>query len=535
MTIPFDATPLLRLYARRRMAALARQNPAAVQEAQLLRLVRRAEDTRFGRDHSFASIRSVQDFQERVPLRRYEDFWAGYWKDAFPLLKDATWPGRIPYFAATSGTTSGVTKHIPVSRAMLRSNIRAAFELMVFHLANRPDSRVFGGRNFMLGGSTALRELAPGVFEGDLSGIAAREVPGWVRRFTFPSPDLALLADWEKKVDVLARRSVEEDIRTLGGTSSWLVLYLDRLAELFPDREPNFGAFYPNLEMLVHGGVDARPYYPRLNRWLAGSRAELREVYPASEGFLAIADRGPGEGLRLLLDNGLFYEFVPLEELGANHPVRHWIGSVQPGVNYAVALSTCAGAWAYVLGDTVRFVDRAPPRVLVTGRTAYTLSAFGEHLIGEEIERAVAGAAAGIGAEVTDFSVGPVHPDQPGARGGHVYVVEFAGTTPDAARLADFTARVDAILSDLNADYRDHRAGGFGMAAPVVEPAPPGTFAVWMAARGKLGGQNKAPRIIIDPALLASLRDTARKRREAAPPAGASAGRPSSSPPGTEG
>ncbi|WP_029009810.1 GH3 family domain-containing protein [Azospirillum halopraeferens] len=508
-----DATPLLRLYARARLRRLADRRPAAVQEDQLLRLVRRAEATRFGRDHGFAGIRSVRDFRERVPLRRYEDFRRDYWSDGFPVLTDATWPGTIPYFAATSGTTTGTTKYIPVSRAMVRANTRAAFDLLVFHAANRPGSRVMGGRNFMLGGSTALVEEAPGIFSGDLSGIATREVPRWVRRYTFPPPDLALLSDWEQKVDRIGRRSLDEDIRTLGGTTSWLLLYLDRLADLFPDRPPTLAGFYPNLELLVHGGVSFEPYAARFTRWLEGGRAELREVYPASEGFLAVADRGQGEGLRLLLDNGLFFEFVPPEELDAPNPRRFWVHDAEPGVNYAVVLSTCAGAWSYVLGDTVRLVDRDPPRVLVTGRTSYTLSAFGEHLIGEEIERAVSDAAAAIGAAISDYSVGPVFPEAPGERGGHVFVVEWAGGVPPPPALDAFAQALDGRLAALNDDYAAHRAGGFGMAPPRLEPAAPGTFAAWMRSRGKLGGQNKVPRIINDRSLLGSLRRAAAQRR----------------------
>lgn len=515
-----DATPLLRLYTRRRSAVLARQDPRAVQERQLLRLLRRARDTAFGRAHGFAGIRTVAEFQDRVPLRRYEDFWRDWWRDAFPRLTDRTWPGTIPCFAATSGTSTGVTKHIPVSRAMIRANTRAAFDLFTFHLANRPESRVFGGRNFMLGGSTRLVELAPGIVGGDLSGIAAREVPKPLRGIAFPPPDIALMSDWEAKVEVLARRSLQEDIRTLAGTSSWLLLFLQRLAELHPERPRSLAAFYPGLELLVYGGVDFRPYRARFEAWLAGSHAELREVYPASEGFIAVADRGVGEGLRLLPDNGLFFEFVPVEELDHGHPTRHWIGTVETGVTYAIVLSTCAGLWAYVLGDTVRFVDRDPPRLLITGRTSYTLSAFGEHLTGEEIEQAVCEAAAMIGAALTDHAVGAIHPDgghgSGSGPGGHVYVVEFADAVPDATRLSAFAAAIDARLSALNADYRDHRAGGFGMAAPVVEPAPPGTFAAWMRARGKLGGQNKVPRVITDAGLLESLRRTAAERRDAA-------------------
>ncbi|WP_448188264.1 GH3 family domain-containing protein [Azospirillum sp. sgz301742] len=508
-----DATPLLRLYARRRLRALARQRPDAVQEATLLRLVRHAEATRFGRDHGFERILSVLDFQERVPLRRYEDFWATYWKAPFPTLTDVSWPGTIPVFAATSGTTTGVTKYIPVSKPMLRANTRAAFDLLTHHVTAKPDSRVMGGRNFLLGGSTDLTELAPGIVTGDLSGIMARAIPPWVRSRTFPPAELALISDWERKVDILGRRSLEADIRTIGGTTSWLLLFLDRLAELFPDRPQSVASFYPNLDLVAHGGVAFEPYRARFQAWLAGSRAELRELYAASEGFMAVADRGSGEGLRLILDNGLFFEFVPLEELSAAEPRRFWVKTVETGVNYAVVLSSCAGVWAYVLGDTVRFADTAPPRVLVTGRTSYTLSAFGEHLIGEEVDRAVTDAAASICADVTDYSVGPVFPDVPGTRGGHVYVVEFAAGIPEAHALAAFARTLDERLSALNADYEAHRAGGFGMDAPAVEPASPGTFAAWMRARGKLGGQNKVPRILNDQGMLRSLRNAAAERR----------------------
>jgi hypothetical protein len=306
---------------------------------------------------------------------------------------------------------------------------------------------------------------------------------------------------------------VAEDIRALGGTASWLLLFLDRLAELFPDRPRTVRAFYPRLELLVYGGVNFAPYRTAFERWVGGASIDLREVYPASEGFIAVADRGIGEGLRVLLDNGLFFEFIPTEEVGSPAPRRFWIGNIETGVNYAMVLSTCAGAWGYLLGDTVRFVDLDPPRLRVTGRTSYMLSAFGEHLIGEEIERAVTEAAEAIGTGVSDFSVGPVFAQGTGTPGGHLFVVEFADPSVAQPRLAEFAGWIDDRLSALNDDYRSHRAGGFGMDAPRVELAPPGTFAAWMQARGKLGGQNKVPRVITDADLLGSLRRAAAERR----------------------
>jgi hypothetical protein len=383
-----DATPLLRLYAHYRMSRLATLDPETVQRNELLKLIARAKETRFAIDHAFGRIGNVADYQNAVPLRRYEDFWKRYWKERFPVLDSVTWPGRIPYFALTSGTATGATKYIPVSRDMVKANQRAVVDLLAHHIANRPQSRILGGKNFMLGGSTDLTLCAQGVAMGDLSGIAVNEVPWWVRNRYFPLRDLALISDWEEKIQRLASRSLEEDIRTIGGTPSWLLLFFERLHALKPKTSGRLAEYYPNLELLVHGGVNFAPYRQRFDGLLLGSHAETREVYPASEGFIALADRGPGEGLRLLLDNGLFFEFVPIDELDAPNPTRHWIATAQAGINYALIITSCAGLWSYLIGDTVRFIDLKPPRVLVTGRTSYSLSAFGEHLIGEEIEGA---------------------------------------------------------------------------------------------------------------------------------------------------
>ena len=473
-------------------------------------LLDNAKSTRFGREHGFARIRTVADYRAAVQLGRYEDFWSQYWQANFPLLEDATWPGRIPYFAKSSGTSTGTTKFIPVSTAMIQSNRRAVFDLLTHHIANRPGSHVLGGKNFMLGGSTELTVVAPGVMAGDLSGIAAREVPWWARARYFPPRDLALISDWEEKTAKLAARSLAEDIRSFGGTPSWLLVFVDQLRKLRPGTSGRLAEYYPHLELLIHGGVNFAPYRRRFDALLEGSRAELREVYPASEGFIAIADGKPGEGLRLVLDNGLFFEFVPIEELNGANPARRWIADVETDVDYAVVVSTCAGLWSYIIGDTVRFVNVDPPRILVTGRTSYGLSAFGEHLIGEQIEEAVAAAAASVGASVDDFSVGPLYPEEAGRPGHHIFVVEFSASV-SADALDAFGRELDRTLSSASEDYAAHRAGDFGMGPPEIRQVPPGTFAAWMKSRGKLGGQNKVPRVILDQPLFDSLRDAANR------------------------
>lgn len=504
-----DATPLLRLYARHRMRRLAAQDPAKAQEKELLRLVKKAEKTRFGTDHRFPDIKSVKGFRERVPLRRYEDFWTEYWKGDFPKLTDCTWPGTIPFLAVTSGTTTGVTKYIPCSKEMNRSNMRAGVDLLVHHVLNRPESAILAGKSFMLGGSTDLVEEAPGIHSGDLSGIAASELPWWARRRYFPPLDLALIADWEEKIDKLARLSLKRDIRSISGTPSWLLIFFDKLAGLRPESGGRAIGFYPRLELLVHGGVNFAPYRRRFEELLEGSHAEMREAYAASEGFIAVADRGFADGLRLIVDNGLFFEFVPREELEAPNPARHWLANVEKDVNYALALSTCAGVWSCIVGDTVKFVDIEPPRLLITGRTSYSLSAFGEHLIGEEIEESVAAAAGAVRAMVNDYSVGALYPQREGDVGGHLFIVEFAEPVPGDAALAAFSRALDEALSATNDDYKIHRAGGFGLNPPRVQAVRPGAFAAWMKSRGQLGGQHKVPRIMNDQELFRQLRDFA--------------------------
>ncbi|MBM3545522.1 MAG: GH3 auxin-responsive promoter family protein [Alphaproteobacteria bacterium] len=501
-----DATPLLRLYGWHRRRRLARLDPVRTQECELLSLLRRARDTRFGRAHAFRSINSVADFQQQVPLRRYEDFWRDWLKPVFPAIDDVTWPGRIGHLAVSSGTSSGTTKWIPVSRQMIDANKRAALDVLTWHLNAKPQSRIFGGPSLVLGGSTGLIERAPGVRSGDLSGIAACQVPLWAQRRYFPPPGLALLENWDEKLDRIAR-AAPPDIRSISGTPSWLLILFERLAALSPSDPRRLASWFPDLELVVHGGVGFAPYQTGFARWLEGSNAETREVYAASEGFIAVADRGPGEGLRLILDNGLFHEFVPVAELGAESPTRHWIGNAETGIDYAIVLSTNAGLFGYVIGDAVRLVDRDPPRLLVTGRTSYSLSAFGEHVIGEELEHAVAAGARAIGAAVSDFSVGAIYPDERRALGRHLYIVEF-DPPPDAAAVARFAAATDADLRARNEDYAAHRSGGTGMDPPEVLAVRPGFFADWMRARGKLGGQNKVPRVVSG-ALLNDLRTRA--------------------------
>ena len=476
-------------YARRRVAALDRLDVAEAQRRTLLSLVRRARGTRFGRDHDFAGVRTCADYRRRVPLRDYEAFWHTYLRPAFPCLDDVTWPGRVPYFALSSGTTSGTTKYVPVSRAMTASNRRAALTTLAFHHTVSPDSHLFRGRVLFLGGSTDLTELAPGVRAGDLSGIAAVEVSDALRPYTYPPLEVALLRDWDVKMRLLAKGSAGLPITAVSGVPSWLLALFDRLRQV-TGRE-RLAEVWPALRLVIHGGTKFDPYRALFREVIGDDRVRFLEVYPASEGYIAAEDPRH-ELLRLIPDHGIFFEFVPVEDLGKDRPARHAASEVEPGVHYAVVLTTCAGLWSYVLGDTVRFERRDPPLLRFTGRTRYFLSAFGEHLISEEVERAVAEAAGAAGLAVTDFHVGPVFPEVSGLPGRHRYLVEFLRPPPD---VAPFAAALDAALGRINEDYAAHRQGDLTMLAPEVWPVPPGGFAAWLRSKGKLGGQHKVPRM----------------------------------------
>jgi hypothetical protein len=476
-------------YARRRIRTLDRLDVADEQRRSLLHLVRHARNTRFGREHDFHRIRTVADYQRRVPLSDYDAFWQGYWQPAFPTLGDVTWPGPIPYIALSSGTTSGTTKYVPVSREMLASNRRAARTTLALFLAAHPGSPLFRGRIFFLGGSTDLTAPAEGVLAGDLSGIAAREVSPFLRPYTFPPLDLALMRDWDRKMQLLAERGAALPITAVSGIPSWLLVLFERLRQI-TGRERLIDV-WPDLRLVIHGGTKFDPYRVLFRQVIGSEDVRFLEVYAASEGFIAAED--PRHGLlRLLPDHGVFFEFVPVGELQSASPTRHTTAEVVPGVQYAVVVTTCAGLWSYVLGDTVCFERRDPPLLRFTGRTRYFLSAFGEHLISEEVERAVALAAEATYATVADFHVGPVFPESPAAPGRHRYLVEFVRPPAEVGRFAE---ALDAALCRLNEDYAAHRAGDLTMRTPEVVPVPRGGFAQWLRMRGQVGGQHKVPRM----------------------------------------
>jgi hypothetical protein len=501
------ADSYLNLYARRRVARLNRRSAVELQRTTLLQLIGHAQETRFGREHGFAEIRGIEDYQRRVPPRDYEAFWKDYWEPAFPFVDNVTWPGRVPYFALSSGTTSGTTKYIPVSSQMLASNRRAGMTILAFFLAAYPRIPLFSGHVFFLGGSTDLQDLSQKahregtdatascgqsksrVLAGDLSGIAALEFPDLFRPYTFPPLEIALLKDWETKMRLLAEHSSSLPITAIGGVPSWLLVLFEKLQKV--TGKQHIAEIWPTLRLVIHGGTSFQPYRRLFQNLIGNDAVHYLETYAASEGFVATEDPRY-HLLRLVPDNGLFFEFVPVEDLGKDRPARHTIQDLEPGVQYAVMVTTCAGLWSYMIGDTICFERREPPLFRFTGRTKFFLSAFGEHLISEEIERAVTQAAEATGCNVVDFHVGPVFPESPRVPGRHRYLIEFAHPPAD---LAVFGRQLDLGLCRINEDYQAHRSGDLTMLPPEVHLVPRGGFAAWMRSQGKLGGQHKVPRM----------------------------------------
>lgn len=496
-----DFSALAHRLARWRFRTLQRQN-AERQQVRLLRsLTRRARSTAFGRAHGFGKILSVSDYQDAVPLRDYDSFWTEWWEPTFPRLENVSWPGRIPYFALSSGTTTGRSKHIPYTTAMRRAAVRGFLDLLTCHFVNKPDSRLLGGAVLGLTGPTSLQNPSAGVNAGAVSAITAGAVPWPFRNRVLPSSDLANLDDWQEKIRRLAPQALQTDLRMLGGSPNWLLIFLSEVSRQFGKENGTLADWFPNLDLIVHGGVNFAPYRDGFDALLEGSHAETRELYSASEGVFAFADRGDGDGLRLHLNGSIFFEFIPLSDVGKAAPVRHWVGDIETGVDYAVAITTAAGLWSYLVGDTVRLVSTRPPRLLVTGRISQGLSAFGEHLLESEIADSMAKAAAATGVQLAEYTVSAAQ-SQNGNR--HRYLVETS--TPlcaDAERR--FAAVLDASLGETNEDYQELRKDDLAIAAPEVTFVANGAFAAWMQSRRALGGQNKVPRVVSDEELFNDL------------------------------
>lgn len=515
----------IRAWLHRRIARLSDERAwhtrtARLQAKQLRRLLRTAGGTEFGRARGFERLANLQDadmiaaYRKAVPAADYEAYRALIVRMREHAEAGVLWPGLIRHYAQTSGTTAG-DKYIPVSKAMLRSNYRAALDIFAHAVRfgiNLPD--MLAGKAVFLGGSTDLSVNDRGIATGDLSGLVTPLIRWPISEIYLPGKDIALMSDWPAKIEAMARRCVHEDVRMINGMPSWMLVLFERVIELARAKSPGVRTLrdvWPNLRLLVHGGVKYTPFDPRVRQMWSGSPGGddvpcRLELYPASEGFIALQDRRGDPGLRLLTDIGNFYEFIPLERVHDPDPPAFTAYAVEKGQKYVVCMSTCAGLWRYIIGDVVEFdtvpagLDGrggdGPARLRIVGRHKHFINAFGENLIVEHIEHAVARAAADAGVLVGEFTAAPVYPDQREGRrvrAGLELAVEIEGFVPPET-LDRFRAGFDGALKAQNVDYTTKRTQGVGMGEPTITVLPVGAFHAWMRSRGKLGGQHKCPR-----------------------------------------
>jgi hypothetical protein len=480
------ALPLARWAVRR--AERRMRNPVEAQAKVFRDLLAAGSGTAFGREHGMRPDWTVEDFRGAVPVRDYEAL-RPWMERAVGGEEDVVWPGKPLYFCKTSGTTSGA-KYIPLTRESLPNHIGTARQALLSYVADTGRTSFVDGKMIFLQGSPVLSETRGGIPLGRLSGIVAHHVPAYLQRNRLPSFEVNAMEDWEEKVEAIVRETAGQDLRLISGIPSWVQMYFERL--LAYTGKQTVKEVFPHFSLFVYGGVSFAPYRDRFMQ-LIGGEVDVVELYPASEGFLAYQDRQGVEGLRLNVADGIYFEFIPADRYGEPNAPRLGLGEVAVGVTYALVLTNNAGLWGYDIGDTVRFVSLDPPRVVVTGRVKHFTSAFGEHVIAEEVEGAMGEAVAAGGGVVTEFHVAPEVAPVSGLP-YHEWWVEFESEPVDAAA---FAAALDAGLQRRNPYYRDLITGSV-LRPAVVRPLPAGTFLGAMRSMGKLGGQNKVPRLSND-------------------------------------
>jgi len=460
----------------------------AAQEQVRKQLVATAKHTAFGRDHHFEDIHTYDDFKKHVPIQDYEGIRA-YIERVLAGETDVLWPGKPLYMAKTSGTTSGV-KYIPLTADSMPEHIRAARNALLSYIHETGNTAFVDGKMIFLQGSPEMKEKH-GIKIGRLSGIVAHYVPTYLQKNRLPSYQTNCIADWETKVDAIVDETIGEDMRLISGIPPWVQMYFERLALKAGGKK--IKDIFKNFSLFVYGGVNFEPYKARLEE-MVGKQVDAIETYPASEGFIAYQDSQKEKGLLLLCQAGIFYEFVPANEIFDTNPRRLSLSEVQLHVNYALILSTNAGLWGYNIGDTVKFVSLNPYRIMVTGRIKHFISAFGEHVIAEEVEHALMSVANAEGVKVTEFTVAPQVTPAVGELPYHEWFVEFEEPPFD---IDHFRNRVDQVLQQKNTYYFDLITGKV-LQPLVMRSMKKHTFVNYMRSLGKLGGQNKLPRLSND-------------------------------------
>lgn len=468
---------------------LFKKYPHETQQETLYQLLAKAAKTEWGKKYKYSSIISIKDYQSRFPVQTYEEI-IPYVERLRRGETNLLWPGEIKWFAKSSGTTSTKSKFIPMSREALEDcHYRAGKDILVLYTSQKPGTKIFSGKSLTLGGSHRINQFSNDSLYGDLSAILIENAPFWVEILRTPKQKIALLEDFEEKLNLITRTSVNENVTSISGVPSWYLVLIKQILSFTGKK--NLLDVWPNLEVFFHGGISFNPYREQYKSLISGDQMNYMETYNASEGFFGIQDDPASSDMLLMLDYGIFYEFIPAEKANsANAPV-YTISEVETDVNYALIISTNGGLWRYMMGDTVVFTSLKPYRFRITGRTRHFINVFGEELIVDNADKALESACSETGAIIAEYTAGPVFMDVR-SKGSHEWIIEFEKEPDD---LNHFTRALDETLKTLNSDYEAKRFKDLNLVMPVVKSVPKGTFNNWLKTKNKLGGQNKVPRL----------------------------------------
>lgn len=471
---------------------LFRMYPCDVQRDGLLRILGEAKDTWFGKKHGFSEIKTIEQFQERIPLSNYEELQPIIQK-VMSGEQNLLWPSDVKWFAKSSGTTSEKSKFIPVTwEALEECHFRGGKDVLALYHLNYPENKLLTGKGLTLGGSHQINSYSNQSFYGDLSAILIENMPFWAHFIRTPSQDVALMSEFEEKMEVITRETVRENVTSLAGVPSWNLVLIKHILEFTGKK--NLLEVWPNLELFIHGGVSFTPYREQFQKLIPSEQMHYMEVYNASEGHFSIQDDPVSDDMLLMLDYGVFFEFVPVEQVGNQDARALTLNDVETGRNYAIVISTNGGLWRYMIGDTVIFTSTFPHKIKISGRTRHFINAFGEEVIIENAEKALDIACSKTGAVIHEYTAAPIYMGDD-RKGSHEWLIEFENAPAD---LEYFTSVLDNALCSINSDYEAKRYKSITLEMPTVRNMPPGTFYQWMKRKGKLGGQNKVPRLSND-------------------------------------
>ncbi|RPD51010.1 GH3 auxin-responsive promoter family protein [Paracnuella aquatica] len=483
-------SPAISTFARMRLWSMEQWvlNAPAAQFAVWQDLLAAGQYTEFGRAHHFSAIQSIADYKKAVPISEYNDL-KPHIERMMAGEENVLWNTPVKWFAKSSGTTSDKSKFIPVSEESLADNhYRASKDVLSFYYASHPESDLLTGKGLVIGGSHQIAQVNEDVQYGDLSAVILQNSPFWSAWMRTPDLSIALMDEWEAKIEALAQSTIQENVTSMAGVPTWLIVLLKRILEI--TGKANIKEVWPSLELYMHGGVSFVPYRQQFEQ-LIGAPIHYLEMYNASEGFFAAQDDIEADGMLLMCDHAIFYEFLPAEEWGNPQGRTIQLDEVELGKNYAPVITTTGGLWRYLVGDTIQFTSLSPFRVKVSGRIKHYINAFGEEIIVENADAAIAAASTATGAVVTDYTAAPIYFSD-GENGAHQWLIEFA-QQPES--LQHFAQELDAALQRVNSDYEAKRHKSIALRAPEVQALAKNTFNNWLASKGKLGGQHKVPRL----------------------------------------